>query len=557
MNSPILSHRSWHLGLPDLLRPVSNATHTRAGHVARCDPGTRLEVIAQIEQWLSGSDKQAPICWLSGPAGYGKSAVAQTIAERYAKEGRLLGCFFFFRGAGERSHISRLIPTLAHQVSLSVPAVTPLLEKALRDEPAMLEPSVSLAHQFQKLIIEPIHSTTSKVLFSFGVFSHRAKQKIFVIDALDECNDKAEMAAFIDVLLNAFSEWGHLPFQILLTSRVEEHIRKKIIHPEAQFLYHLDLEDFDACLDIQVYFKREFARIFDQNCRMMQRIPKPWPSAEDLSELLDKAGSSFAFATTLIHFVGGHSMPHKALQQLLESGADGLDPLYKQVLSSASRTAALHQILATIMILEDNHSISFLSSLLYLQHEEVIHELLGVQSIINIPGDDDQPIMLYHTSLRDFLTIKSRSEQYFIDPPLQHLHLAIHCLKHLAEYPSKAFFEGDVANYACFNWPYHILLGFQKQELNIEETMMTSLVTLIENLLTFQIKTCYNTMLTVNYGERRRMLSCLRDGNIFFQVSYCDSPMVIKLLTYMRHCRGQLLQRIWSSPSNKLLISLK
>jgi hypothetical protein len=429
-----------------LLRPVSNATHTRSGHVARCDPGTRLEVITQIKEWLNGSDKRAAICWLSGPAGYGKSAVAQTIAERYAAKGRLLGCFFFLRGAGERSHISRLIPTLAHQISLSVPAVKPLLEKALRDEPAMLGPSVSLAHQFQKLIIEPIHSTTSKVL----VFSHLAKQKIFVIDALDECDDKAEMAAFIDVLLNAFPERSYLPFRILLTSRVEEHIRKKFDHSGAQFLYRLNLENFVARSDIQVYFKREFARISDQNCQMMQRIPKPWPSAKDLTELLDKTGSSFAFAATLIQFVGGDSMPHKALQQLLESGADGLDPLYKQVLSSTSGTAALYQILGTIMVLEDNKSISFLSSLLNLQHEEAIHDLLGVQSIIKIPGDDNEPIMLYHTSLRDFLTLKSRSEQYFIDPPLQHLHLAIHCLKHLAENPSKTFLR--------VMWPHMLAL---------------------------------------------------------------------------------------------------
>ena len=86
-----------------MLRPVSNATHTRAGHVARCDPGTRLKVIAQIRQWLDDhdNDKRAVICWLNGPAGYGKSALAQTIAESYAAEGCLLGSFFFLRGAGE------------------------------------------------------------------------------------------------------------------------------------------------------------------------------------------------------------------------------------------------------------------------------------------------------------------------------------------------------------------------------------------------------------------------------------------------------------------------
>ena len=397
MNFPILSNRSWHLGLPDLLRPVSNATHTRAGHVARCDPGTRLEVIAQIEQWLNGSDKRA-ICWLSGPAGYGKSAVAQTIAERYAAKGRLLGSFFFLRGAGERSHISRLISTLAHQMSLSLPAVKPLLKKALRDEPAMLGPSVSLAHQFQKLIIEPIYSTTSKVL----VFSLLAKQKIFVIDALDECNDKAEMAAFIDLLLNAFPgrSYLYLPFRILLTSRVEEHIRKRFDDSGTQsVLYHLDLANYNACLDIKIYFEKQFNCIYDQNLRVMQRILKPWPSTKDLSVLLNKAGSSFAFATTLIQFVGQYPMPHKSLQKLLESGVNGLDPLYEQVLSSASGTAAFLQILGTIIILEDNKSITFLGSLLHLQNEDVVCELLGVQSIINIPGNDNEPIMLYHTSL--------------------------------------------------------------------------------------------------------------------------------------------------------------
>ncbi|KIK06319.1 hypothetical protein K443DRAFT_3106 [Laccaria amethystina LaAM-08-1] len=478
-------------GLPDLLRPVSNATHTRAGHVARCDPGTRLEVIAQIEQWLNGSGKRADICWLNGPAGYG-------------------------------NHISRLIPTLAHQISLSVPAAKPSLERALRNEPALLEPSVSLAHQFQKLIIDPTHSTTFKILSTVEAFSHFAKQKILVIDALDECDDKAEMVAFIDVLINVSSGKSHLPFRILLTSRVEEHIQKKFNDSGAQsVLYHLDLANYDACLDIQVYFQKEFSRIYDQNIRMMQRISKPWPSIKDLAVLLNQAGSSFAFATTLIQYVGGDPMPQKAMQQLLKSGADGLDPLYKQVLSSVSRT--VHQILGTIMILEDNQSISFLGSLLYLQHDEVIHELLGVQSIIKIPGHDDQPIMLYHTSLRDFLTIKSRSEQYFIDPPPRHFHLAIHLLKRLAEYPSKDFFEGDVANYACFNWPHHILLGFEKQQLYVDETMMSSLETLIEVLLTFQGRTWYNTILTVRLSKKTRILNCVKDGKDLFQVSYCNS----------------------------------
>ena len=516
-------------------------------------------MIAQIRERLDGqdNDKRAVICWLNGPAGYGKSALAQTIAERYAAEGRLLGSFFFLRGAGERSHISRLIPTLAHQISLTVPGTKPFIESAIEDEPALLGLTVSLAHRLQKLIIEPICLNTSQLSSSPENISHSVKKKIVVIDALDECDDKAQMAAFIDILLSVSSGGIPLPFQILLTSRVEEHIRKKFDSSKAQFLHHLKLQNFDARPDIEVHFRTAFDCIYDQNQRIMQRILKPWPSAEDLTTLLDKAGSSFAFAITLIQCVSGDRMPHKALQKLLASGVNGLDSLYEQVLSSAFQTEDFCRILGTIMVLENNKSISFLSSLLSLHHEEVICELLQVQSIIKIPGGDNEPVMLYHTSLRDFLTIKSRSKQYFIDPPLRHLCLAIHCLKHLAEYPSENIFRGDVAEYACCNWPHHILLGFQMQESRVDETMTTSLVALIQKVLTFQGKTWFNTMLTFETSERRRMLSCVSDGKDLFQVSYCNPEMVIMLLTCIKCCRVQLLQRIWPSYLNKLLISIK
>ena len=63
------------------------------------------------------------------------------------------------------------------------------------------------------------------------------------------------MADFIDVLLNA-SSGTHLPFRILLTSRVEEHIRKKF--DTSRFLHRLELENFDAHLDIEVHFWSAF-----------------------------------------------------------------------------------------------------------------------------------------------------------------------------------------------------------------------------------------------------------------------------------------------------------
>ncbi|KIK02793.1 hypothetical protein K443DRAFT_5823 [Laccaria amethystina LaAM-08-1] len=386
-------------GLSQLLRPVSNATYTRSGPVAKCDPGTRVEVINMIRNWLNRRDKQS-VCWLNGPAGYGKSALSQTIAERYANKGRLLGSFFFLRGAGDRSHIARLIPTLAHQISISVPVTKRLIGRALEEDCTMLDSSASIVHQFQRLIANPLSSP-------LNLFSFFAKSKILVIDGLDECDDKVQMAEFIEMLID-MSQRDQLPCRIFLTSRVEEHIRKKFGDARAQsVLYCIDLAAFDARPDIQLYFEQEFGHIYDQNLPIMRRIPQPWPSSQALSVLLDKAGSSFMFAATLVRLVGEDSMPSKVLQEVLDSGSNGLDPLYKQVLSSASPTPAFHRVIGTIMILLTNQSIESLSLLLDIQAGEIVFELLKVQSIVKIPGDDNKPIMLYHTSLRDFLTTKS------------------------------------------------------------------------------------------------------------------------------------------------------
>ena len=497
-----------HLGLSQLLRPVSNATHTRSGPVAKCYPGTRLKVLDMIEQWLNRRDQQS-VCWLNGPAGYGKSALSQTIAERYADKGRLLGSFFFLRGTGDRSHITRLIPTLAHQISIFVPATKPLIGQALEEDYTLLDSSVSIVHQFRRLVTNPLSSLP-------------AKSKILVIDGLDECDDKVQMAEFINMLID-MSRRDQLPFCIFLTSRVEEHIRKEFCYARAHsVLYCMDLAAFDSRPDIRLYFEQEFGRIYDQNLPIMRRIPQPWPSSRVLFVLLDKAGSSFMFAATLVRLVGEDPMPYKVLQEVLDSGSNGLDPLYKQVLSSASQTPAFHQLIGSIMILQTNQSINSLSLLLDIQAGEIVLELLKVQSIVKIPGDDDELIMLYHTSLRDFLTIKSRSGNYFINPSLQHIHMALDCLKCLAKDSSEDFFDNS-PSYAIVEWPHHIILGLQEQEPIWDGEIMNTLVNSIEKFLTFQGEKWFDTISKVPYVGKGEMREWLYAGLHLCQVSHNNS----------------------------------
>ncbi|TFK34208.1 hypothetical protein BDQ12DRAFT_613919, partial [Crucibulum laeve] len=155
----------------------------------RCHLGTCLEVIAEIEKWITDSN-DCHILWLNGPAGSGKSAISQTIAEHYAAQKQIAASFFFSRGTGWRSTIEYLIPTLAYQISMFDPAAKSVLIDTMRNEPN-LHHGQALYHQLVKLLINPIQATGLEL-----------SKITIIIDALDECNDKGLISKFIKAIVD-------------------------------------------------------------------------------------------------------------------------------------------------------------------------------------------------------------------------------------------------------------------------------------------------------------------------------------------------------------------
>ncbi|KAM6497676.1 hypothetical protein JOM56_005624 [Amanita muscaria] len=70
----------------------------------RVHPGTRQYVLKRIRGWFDASSTKERIFWLCGPAGVGKSAIAQTIARSCARE-NLAATFFFYRSDPGRNAI--------------------------------------------------------------------------------------------------------------------------------------------------------------------------------------------------------------------------------------------------------------------------------------------------------------------------------------------------------------------------------------------------------------------------------------------------------------------
>src|SRR6202167_2890234 len=435
-----------------LLAPVDDAAYTSRGPVSACLQGTREDVIGEIVQCVKGGDR--PICWLSGSAGSGKSAVSQTIAKRYDEKGRLLASFFFLRGAGDRSTIARLIPTLAYQLSISVPATEPLIRDVIRKVPAIF--NQSHPRQFKRLIVEPIMAARNSILARLLW----TKPAVIVIDALDECDDKDLMAEFIEVVVGAFETNRRLPFRVVFTSRVEEHIRQKLETPAARPVVHrLSLESFDARRDLHRFFRTSFSTIYEENHRVMRDLLLPWPSERELDTLVKKSDGLFIFVTTLMNFFNeGDGLPQEKLQSVLEVEA-GLDPLYMQVLSNAVHDHNFERVISTVLLLREPLSITSLGHLLRLWTGHIVHSLLGTQSILMIPEDDNQAIRPFHTSLPDFLKTEPRSGKFFIDPPHHHFSIMTDCLTAMMVHPTGIYYGGEQL-YACMNWCYHFHQAF-------------------------------------------------------------------------------------------------
>ena len=104
------------MALLDRCKPVQAAEY---GHEDRrgCLLGTRETILDKVNVWVKGSvegSEKSAIFWLNGLAGTGKSAIAQTVAERMAADEILGASFFCSRAFEDRNNIHVIFPTLAY-----------------------------------------------------------------------------------------------------------------------------------------------------------------------------------------------------------------------------------------------------------------------------------------------------------------------------------------------------------------------------------------------------------------------------------------------------------
>ncbi|KAK7028058.1 hypothetical protein VNI00_015009 [Paramarasmius palmivorus] len=389
----------------------------------RCHEGTRTKVQKSILDWAQSDDpNNEPLCWLSGPAGVGKSAIAQTIAET-TNEGSLIASFFFWRGDPQRNNPSKLFLVIAHGLALRYPELRHSIGQVIREKPSILKASVDV--QLQKLIIEPLFQFTTVDL-----------DGLIIIDALDECSGEKEQRHVLCLIESIFSKiQGRLP-RILLCSRPEPSIQETLSTLDKDLhVRRLTLDDdWESRQDIENFLNTEFTRI--RNCDRCKNLdfPDPWPSPSQIRSICWNACGQFIYATTIIRFIDDEfynpcEQLEKVLGQRKNDSEDGdspftpLDALYHQILSSypQAKRKQLRDALGFLMYFKDNPN-----ETPHAERNVITMEILyglpagGAALLLRrsrslIEGVEDGAPRIIHKSFRDYLEDESRSHEFFID----------------------------------------------------------------------------------------------------------------------------------------------
>ncbi|KAL0568443.1 hypothetical protein V5O48_013542 [Marasmius crinis-equi] len=394
----------------------------------RCYAETRREVrkyfTGRIQKHRGGC-----VYWLSGYAGVGKSAIAQTISEECERNGLLVASFFFSRNHPKRRSPSSLFLTIAYGLACSIRELQKPISEAIHANPAILTASVDI--QFRELVVRP-----SRWLAAKHGWSHRPR--LVIIDGLDECEGENGQKRVLSTLVDCLTEPGGSPLEFLFCSRPEPLIKEFFTSrsfketfesdpTQPRFWWYRLEDDTHASRDIRLFLVRELDRIRTDEKFSHITFPDTWPTVEVLEELVWKSSEQFIYVVTIIKFISDEfSHPCRRLQDIvrLSPNSDGgspwkdLDALYHYVLSVNPDRKLVADILG-IVCYRQNEWVLFPSPgeieiLLDLFEGQVMLALRGMHSVLKITGRDYK-ITTLHKSFLDHLYDKSRSGQFHVD----------------------------------------------------------------------------------------------------------------------------------------------
>ncbi|KAM6499297.1 hypothetical protein JOM56_004805 [Amanita muscaria] len=372
----------------------------------RCHPGTRNTVLRQLRDWFNNPDATDPIIWLHGPAGAGKSAIAQTIAHEYRERG-LAATFFFYRSDAERNDGNRLFPTIAWQLAFSIPAIKDFIVHALDRTPHL--PRKDVETQFEQLVSHPFQALNN-IASQMPRFA-----PVVIIDGVDECSDEQLQRRFLTVIGDALKDPRAI-LRFIICSRPEARIEETLGQFKDSTL-QIDLATLDdSHCDIEKYLVDQLSAIASK-----RSLDPTWPGQEIIQEIVFQSSGNFILPSTLIRFVSDEDYSPESQLDIVRklkphenaSPFALLDELYLEVLKRPPDQDFLKTFLALFVgrssiDQDDLHEDD--ATLMNISEKDLRTKLRKMRSLLKFKPFID----VYHKSFLDFLQDPSRSGQYHI-----------------------------------------------------------------------------------------------------------------------------------------------
>lgn len=404
-----------------------------------CLRGTRTQLLDDIFEWVH-NPLGARILWLSGPAGTGKSSVANSVAERLHLLGRLGASFRFDRDLVTADTPGQLFSNLCYQLAHFDDQFRAAMLSAVLRGPTQ---GMSLTMQARTLLVEPVRS-----MEIIGPV-------VIVIDALDESGtDDEQTKVNREMLVRVIvEELPALPpsVKVLVTSRDEGSISQRM--PNCLSYLRKDITDDEATgRDILKYIQSRMHEIREWR----RNLPNDWPGPVKESALADYADGLFIWAHVACAFLRSGYDPDVQLEELLKPSDQRvvaeakLDRLFTDIINRSINSQGIpadswRYVVGSIVALKAPLTAGDMDSLLGLFAGRQTFTLIdghqikltttyniisSLRPILRIDMEIKDVVRLLHKSVFDFLTGRA-PQSIRVDLITQNGLLAMQCLEQM------------------------------------------------------------------------------------------------------------------------------
>lgn len=347
---------------------------------------------------------------MKGPAGVGKSAIAQTCVEKLKARGKLGAAFFF--SINGRNKPTLFFTTITYQLSTGFPDYRDLIDKKIRRDKTIVYKT--MVSQFRELIVEPLQELERS---GRGI----GKRIPIFVDGLDECEGADAQCEIIEIV-SAAARDRSIPLCWALFSRPESHIEATFAKADITNICHKTVLPISRAADgeIELYFRGGFENILRRHNISMK---SQWPSDGAIKTLVNAAAGLFVYPATILRLVGHPgSLPEERLRAILtdisKRGGKSifgnipkplfaeLDAIYKLIMERISPETLLPTLLLFSMLCRsgphlggDGRGVVLHSNMLRLSRLEFKTICNQLSAVIHFHDQDEPFVFDHHTDI--------------------------------------------------------------------------------------------------------------------------------------------------------------